>query len=266
MADGTDDTGEAGRPGRPAGPAGPGKPGRWGRLRARLRGRAGIGPGAHGAIDPVAREGHLEFDRILFFTDAVFAIAITLLIVDLPVQVERTRGTLNSAVQLRKALPGIYGFAISFAVIALFWLAHHSTFRYIKAIDRPLMLLNLLFLGVIAFLPFPTELLSASSSSQAPGVVFYAACAGSAGLFETLAWYYAMRAGLVEGLDEASQRLFLLRAARVPLVFGISIAIAQFEPRAATYFWLALVVSGWAVNYYYDRRTSSGATAAPVEG
>ena len=120
-------------------------------------------------------------------------------------------------------------------MIALFWLAHHSTFRYIKAIDRPLMLLNLLFLGVIAFLPFPTELLSASSSSQAPGVVFYAACAGSAGLFETLAWYYAMRAGLVEGLDESSQRLFLLRAARVPLVFGISIAIAQFEPRAAIY-------------------------------
>ena len=163
MADGTDDTGEAGRPGRPAGP---GKPGRWGRLRAQLRGRAAIGPGAHGAIDPVAREGHLEFDRILFFTDAVFAIAITLLIVDLPVQVERAHGTLNSADQLRKALPGIYGFAISFAVIALFWLAHHSTFRYIKAIDRPLMLLNLLFLGVIAFLPFPTELLSASSSSS----------------------------------------------------------------------------------------------------
>ena len=151
-------------------------------------------------------------------------------------------------------------------MIALFWLAHHSTFRYIKAIDRPLMLLNLLFLGVIAFLPFPTELLSASSSSQAPGVVFYAACAGSAGLFETLAWYYAMRAGLVEGLDKSSQRLFLLRAARVPLVFGISIAIAQFDPRAATYFWLALVVTGWAVNSYYDRRTSRGAAAAPVEG
>ncbi|MGH3402229.1 MAG: TMEM175 family protein [Streptosporangiaceae bacterium] len=148
--------------------------------------------------------------------------------------------------------------------MALFWLAHHSTFRYIKAIDRPLMLLNLLFLGVIAFLPYPTELLSASSNSQAPATVFYAACAGSAGLLETLAWWYAMRAGLIEGLDEPSQRLFLLRAARVPLVFGISIAIAQVSPRGATYFWLALAVSGWIVNRYYDRRTGGAAPARAV--
>ncbi len=261
MADGTGDTGEAGRPGRPA-PAD--QPARRGWLR--LRERGAIGPGAHGAADPVAREGHLEFDRILFFTDAVFAIAITLLIVDLPVQVERAHGTLNSADQLRKDLPGILGFGISFAVIALFWLAHHSTFRYIKAIDRPLMLINLLFLGVIAFLPYPTELLSASSSGQFAAVAFYAACAGSAGLLETLSWYYAMRAGLVEGLSRASQWLFLLRAARVPLVFGVSIVIAMASPRAASYFWLALVVTGWLVNSYYDRYISTGSPAAPVEG
>jgi uncharacterized membrane protein len=232
----------------------------------RLRGA--VGPGAHGRVDPVSRAGHLEFDRILFFTDAVFAIAITLLIVDLPVQVERTsgHGTVHSAHQLSKALPGILGFGISFAVIALFWLAHHSTFRYIKAIDRPLMLLNLLFLGTIAFLPYPTALLSATSTGQYAAVAFYALCAGSAGLFETLGWLYAMRTGLVEGLDQPSQWLFLIRAARVPLVFGLSIVIAQWRPRAAAYFWLALIVTGWWVNRYYDRRTKGEPAAKPVEG
>lgn len=252
--------GESGDTGGGGDTGGPGSEGQ--QHYPRLRG--GLGPGSHGRVDPVARSGHLEYDRILFFTDAVFAIAITLLIVDLPVQVERAHGTLDASDQLRKDLPGIFGFGISFAVIALFWLAHHSTFRYIKAIDRPLMLINLLFLGVIAFLPYPTELLSASSNSKPTGVVFYAACAGSAGLLETLAWYYAMRAGLVEGLDEASQWLFLLRAARVPLVFGISIAIAQATPRGATYFWLALVVSGWIVNRYYDRRTGGDTPAKAV--
>lgn len=107
----------------------------------------------------LARAGHMEYDRILFFSDAVIAIAITLLIVDLPSHIEQVAGgkgaqaTINSGTELHDAIPGIVGFGISFAVIALFWVGHHSLFRYIKAIDRPLMLLNLLFLGTIAFLP-----------------------------------------------------------------------------------------------------------------
>lgn len=174
--------------------------------------------------------------------------------------------TVNSHAQLVNDLPGILGFGISFAVIALYWLAHHSMYRYIKAIDRPLMLLNLLFIGVIAFLPYPTELLSATSTSQTWAVAFYAACAGGAGLFETLAWLYAMRAGLVEGLDKPSQQLFALRAVRVPLVFGISILIAQHHPQAATEFWIAIVVLGWVINRYYDRRLGGDKPAEPVEG
>jgi uncharacterized membrane protein len=253
MADETGDTGEADKPRQ---------------QRYPFRVRAAIGPGGHGRFDPVSRAGHLEYDRILFFTDAVFAIAITLLIVDLPVQVERTSSssTFSSSSQLHKDLPGIIGFGISFAVVALFWLAHHSMYRYIKAIDRPLVLLNLLFLGIIAFLPYPTELLSASSNSQTTATVFYAICAGSAGLLETISWYYAMRAGLIEGLDQSTQRLFLLRAARVPATFAISIGIAFFSPRGASYFWIAIAVSGWVLNHYYDRRTRGDETAEPVEG
>jgi uncharacterized membrane protein len=229
------------------------------------------GPGAVLPVNPVARAGHLEYDRILFFTDAVFAIAITLLIVDLPVQIERQISShhhvLESGQQIREAEPGIAGFAISFGVIGLFWLAHHSLFRYIKAIDRPLMLLNLLFIGTIAFLPYPTELLSASSSSQKPAVVFYAVCAGSAGLVETVAWLYATRAGLTEGVDRATQQLILLRSARVPVIFGLSIAIAQVNARVAIYFWLAIVASGWLINYYYERHLppAGGPLASPDE-
>lgn len=215
------------------------------------------GPGAALPVNHVALAGHLEYDRIMFFTDAVFAIAITLLIVDLPVQIERTvtshHAAFQSGQQIRQAESNIYGFAISFAVIGVFWMAHHSLFRHIKAIDRPLMLLNLLFIGTIAFLPYPTELLSASSSSQKPAVIFYAVCAGSAGLVETVVWLYATRAGLTEGVDRRTQQLLLLRSGRVPVVFGLSILIAQFSARAAIYFWLAIAVSGWAINQYWRR-------------
>ena len=106
------------------------------------------------ARDPLAVAGHLEYDRILFFNDAVFAIAITLLVVDL----RPPDPNVYSGQALREAVPGIVGFAISFAVIGLFWMGHHAIFRYVTAFDRGLIMLNLLFLGTIAFLPYPTEL------------------------------------------------------------------------------------------------------------
>ena len=146
------------------------------------------GPGRK-VVYPLARAGNLEYDRVLFFTDAVFAIAITLLVVDLrvPEAVEHV----VAKQELHDAISSIIGFAISFAVIGIFWVGHHSLFRYIKAFDRRLILLNLLFLGVIAFLPYPTQLLSVTSTKQTAAVVFYAACAGVAGLAEAAVWAYA---------------------------------------------------------------------------
>lgn len=259
MADEPDETSPAG------GPGGTGDAHEAGHRGYRARLSGALGPGAHGRVDPVSRAGHMEYDRILFFTDAVFAIAITLLIVDLPAKVEHAVN--HKGTTLAPDWSGVLGFAISFAVVALFWLAHHSTFRYIKAIDRPLMLLNLLFLGFIAFLPYPTELLSATADSHRSTVVFYAVCAGGAGLLETVCWYYAMRAGLVQGLDRASQLLFLFRAARVPVAFGISIPIAYYwSARAAAYFWIAIAASGWLINSAYDRLTRGQPPAEPVDG
>jgi uncharacterized membrane protein len=211
----------------------------------------------HGPDQLVSRAGRMEYDRILFFTDAVFAIAITLLIVDLPVQIEHSAANHSHIVawdELRADGPGIAGFALSFAVVALFWMAHHTTFRYITAIDRNLMRLNLLFIGVIAFLPYPTQLLSSVSLStgQVAGVVFYAICAGTAGLLETLAWLYASSTGLTEGVSPQTRLLFSLRAARIPLVFAASIPIAfVWGPTVATYSWIAIPVTGIAINRVY---------------
>ena len=196
--------------------------------------------------DPVARllarSGNLEYDRILFFSDAVFAIAITVLAIDLHVP---AGVTVQSGHELHDAFPGIVSFAISFVVIGLFWLAHHSNFRFVTAFDRPLMLLNLLFLGTIAFLPFPTAVLGASSTSQAPAVIFYAACVSATGLVEVAAWLWATRPGSGLGTPGVAQvRVpFLLQAARVPVIFLLSIPIALISPTAASFFWIALVPS-----------------------
>ena len=81
---------------------------------------------------------------------------------------------LQSGRQLRHAIPQIGGFAYSFAAIGLFWLAHHGLFRHIKGVDRALVLLNLLFLGTIAFVPYPTADPSRAGPAE-PGQVVVAA-------------------------------------------------------------------------------------------
>ena len=180
---------------------------------------------------------------MLFFSDAIFAIAITLLALDLRVPIGRS---FEAGHELRTALPSIETFALSFAVIGLFWVGHHSLFRHIIAIDRPLLLLNLLFLGTIAFLPFPTEVLGLTSTRQAAAVIFYAACCSAAGLVEAAVWLYATRPGGGLAAPSAARlRLpFLLQTVRAPVIFLLSIPVALYSSRLATFMWILIFVTG----------------------
>lgn len=203
---------------------------------------------------PVARSGFIEYDRILFFSDAVMAIAVTLLAVDLRVPMH----AIGTADLLSNDINSLVGFAISFAVIGLFWLGHHGIFRYIIAFDRPLIGLNLLFLGTIAFLPYPTEVLSRPSSDSG-AVIFYAACAAAAGLAEGAVWLYATRPG--SGLaDQSVARVRLqttLRIARIPAVFLASIPVALVAPSAAQYIWILILITGIAINRFVPQHTGA---------
>ena len=188
---------------------------------------------------------------MLFFSDAVFAIAITLLAVDLRVPPSLGRTGMSVGRVIGDAAPSLFGFGISFAVIALFWLGHHGVFRYITAMDRPLIGLNLVFLGTIAFLPYPTEVLSASND-QAAAVVFYAACAAAAGIAEGAVWLYATRsqARLAHLSAQDVRRHILLRIARIPVVFLASIPVAIVAPRIAPYLWILIGVAGLVINRF----------------
>jgi uncharacterized membrane protein len=220
--------------------------------------------GRYGVSAGIAHAGHLEFDRVVFFSDAVFAIAITLLIVDLPAHIGHGQSAFD---EIKASERGIAGFAISFAVIGLFWVAHHALFRFITAIDRPLMMLNLLFLGIIAFLPFPTDLLSATADNETASVVFYAACVAAAGLVETVIWVYVThaRVRLTVDVSPPLRRLVFLRTVRVPVVFGLSIPIAIWSPRIAQYCWLAIWLSGVIIDRTSKRRAVLAESAAPPD-
>src|SRR5204863_6849650 len=93
---------------------------------ARARGRA------LRVSDAASEERGLDLDRVVFFSDAVFAIAMTVLVLSIHVPTVRN-GEVGRA--LRDQLPAIYSYFLSFAVIALYWLVHHRMFHWIRRID-----------------------------------------------------------------------------------------------------------------------------------
>jgi len=203
-----------------------------------LRARPGLGL--------LVRAGHLEYDRVLFFSDAIFAIAITLLVIEI-----RVPGIEEPGQELRAALPNIYSFVLSFAVIGLIWMGHHSLFRYIIMLDRPLIILNLVFLGTIAFLPYPTALLGHGSGGlSAVAVIFYSACMTAAGLGELTLWVYAahMKDLLAPGTSRAERRYVTLRLIRTPAVFLVSIPVAVVSPSLGAYCWILIAPVGIWIN------------------
>ena len=102
----------------------------------------------------------VEFARTLTFTDGLFAIAMTLLVVDLAVPTLTDPNSVSElADKLNDDSAKFISFFISFAVIGRYWLAHHTYFSALARIDRGLITLNLVYLAFIAFLPFPTALL-----------------------------------------------------------------------------------------------------------
>ncbi|HCU94021.1 MAG TPA: DUF1211 domain-containing protein [Actinobacteria bacterium] len=206
-------------------------------------------PHGRAALRLLSTAGNLEYDRVLFFSDAIFAIAITLLAVDIRVP-DLPASLIHSSQQLRNAEPRIFGFVLSFLVIGLFWIGHHSIFRHIIALDRLLILINLLFLGTIAFLPYPTALLGATGTGQAPATIFYAVCVATAGLAEAAIWLWAIRAGLVaDAVPPELRRYLAARMLRTPVVFGLSIPVAAVAPGVAPYMWLALIPIGLVLRH-----------------
>jgi hypothetical protein len=191
---------------------------------------------------PLARAEEIEYDRVLFFSDAIFAIAITLLIVDLQVP---DVPDLQSGEQLRETVPQMVGFAISFAVIGLFWIAHHGLFRHIKGFNRPPIMLNLLFLGTIAFPALP-DVAGQRGRRPGPGDPLLRGQHHRRRAGRGRGWLYAMRIRelALPGTSPTVHRWLLLRTLMTPAVFLLSVPVAVFQPVLAKYLWLLLIPAG----------------------
>jgi uncharacterized membrane protein len=201
-------------------------------------------------------ESGTDLERTVFFSDAVFAIAITLLILDIRVP-EMPKEQISAQLpSLAFGLwPRVLSFVVSFLVIGSFWMSHHRMFHYIKRYDGRLLWINFFFLMSIVFLPFPTSVLSAGNEPQQFAGAFYASSVSIAGLLGACIWWFATsRRRLVE--DDIYPRLislFLLRALATPLIFGFSIGIPFISVLAAEYSWALVAVARWTLPHVLFR-------------
>ena len=103
------------------------------------------------------REGEkkIGLDRLIFFSDGVFAIAITLLMLNIQFPANVTKGDFPQALFNLESQIGAY--VLSFFVIGSYWLSHHRLYQHVTGFDNRLLRLNLLLLLFVAFIPFPTR-------------------------------------------------------------------------------------------------------------
>jgi uncharacterized membrane protein len=181
-----------------------------------------------GASSAAGDERSAGLERLVYFSDAVFAIVITLLVLPIAAEAELPDADGGLARQVWALWPRVLSFVISFLVIGQFWIVHHRMFELVRRYDQRLLWLNLLVLLTVTFMPFPTALLGAhgDAGDRFPAV-FYAASmtVTSASLTGTL--IYVLRAGLVhEGLDRRVARYLTRRAVLTTAVVLASVGVA----------------------------------------
>ncbi len=194
---------------------------------------------------PKKKQKNKQFDdetgleRLVFFSDAVFAIAITLLALEIHLPVEAAGLSdyqlMNSLIEI---WPKYLSFIISFLVIGNFWISHHRRFRSITRYDNRLLLLNLVMLMCVAFIPFPTSILSENSNRTA--TIFYALSIAMTGLLSTILWWYASRENrlTMKSFDHQIAHRYLLSNLTIPVVFLLSIGLAFINPDLAKFSWV----------------------------
>jgi len=205
----------------------------------------------------------LPLGRLEAFSDGVFAIAITLLVLDIHVPDPST--TADLAQQLGSQWPSYVAYGVSFLTIGIIWINHHAMLRRIKAIDHEILILNLLLLLCVGLLPFTTALMAAYLKESEGETLAAAIYAGSfllmSVVFAAMNWTILFRKDhlLAGPIDAATRRTIITRGVAGLLPYLAAAILAVLSP------YVSLAICG-AVAAFYALPLASGdeETAAPA--
>ncbi len=185
----------------------------------------------------------ISTDRMEAFSDGVFAIAITLLVLDLSVP-SGSGDRLLAAIG--EQWPRYLAYVVSFATIGAIWLSHNAITEYLERADAWLLRANLLLLMVVSFIPFPTHLAAEyihHEDAERVAVTFYGACFLLASVLVAVLWRYARREQFIR-IDVKDEELELLSQRLAPALGGyvVMLALGILVPIAALFGYLAIAI------------------------
>jgi uncharacterized membrane protein len=185
----------------------------------------------------------LRTTRMEAFSDGVFAVAITLLVLEISVPAGSEDDLLRAVLD---QWPSYLAYVVSFATVGAIWLGHSAMTNYLHHVDDLFLRLNLLLLLVVGFLPFPTRLLAESVEHEAGGKIattFYGLSLLAAAALLSVLWTYARHHALVNP-DAADHEVSVLTRRLTPgMAFYVAmIILGLFLPVAAVFGYLAIAV------------------------
>ncbi|MCS5495924.1 TMEM175 family protein [Cnuibacter physcomitrellae] len=180
-----------------------------------------------------------SFDRLVNFSDAVVAIAITLLglpLIDLAAELGQDGIDTVGELLLHNATR-LFGFGLSFAVIAVFWMAHHRVYDYLTGYTRGLIWLNMLWLASIVFLPFPTEIIASGHDDAGAAALYIGTMIVTAAALLAQILLVRARPELISGGREA---LSYVPALAVTVALFVALGVTILVP--GTHLWTLLLI------------------------
>lgn len=187
-----------------------------------------------------------ETGRLEAFSDGVFAIAITLLILNIDVP-PLDGGTLAEA--LLRQWPAFLAYGVAFLTILIMWVNHHALFRHIHRIDRPFLILNGLLLMLVTFVNYPTALLTrylTDEQGRTSAAIFFSATFVVIAILYNVLWRYAAHNGRLLGPqpNRAAVQTITRQYRWGPLIYGVALVLASFSPPAS------LILNGLLAIYF----------------
>lgn len=207
----------------------------------------------------------LSKNRIETLTDAVFAVVMTLLVLDISVpqissHYAATGGAVIGAELLKRLLdlwPKILSFGISFILLAIYWMAHHRQFHYIKHSDRTLVWINIIFLMATCLLPFSTSLFGEYREQQI-SIIVYGGNSIIIALILCIQWWYATsrHSRLVdENLDPVIKTTSPRRLVFGMIVYLIAIGISFLYIHLSVFLFALILIPAFMPNKMMHRIT-----------